>query len=129
MPIFTTYIGTKIIQATPMNGAQGQPGYQVVYEDGYTSWSPSDVFEKAYRAIALPENFSALEPYQQRVVMEFAELSGKIERLTRFIEGDAFDDLSLSERLAMFAQLDAMKLYQTALKRRSDRFLAAWLGE
>lgn len=49
MPIFTTYIGTKIIQATPMNGAQGQPGYQVVYEDGYTSWSPKDVFERAYR--------------------------------------------------------------------------------
>lgn len=49
MPIFTTYIGTKIIQATPMAGAQGQPGYQVVYEDGYTSWSPAHVFERAYR--------------------------------------------------------------------------------
>lgn len=25
-------------------------GYYVVYEDGYESWSPKDVFEKAYRA-------------------------------------------------------------------------------
>lgn len=44
----TTYIGTKIIQATPQH-ADGRPGYQVVYEDGYTSWSPADVFERAYR--------------------------------------------------------------------------------
>lgn len=26
-------------------------GYKVVYEDGYVSWSPKDVFEKAYRRI------------------------------------------------------------------------------
>lgn len=49
MSALTTYIGTKIIQATPMAGTQGQPGYQVVYPDGYTSWSPQDVFERAYR--------------------------------------------------------------------------------
>lgn len=55
MTTLTTYIGTKIIQATPMLGAPGNPqtagvaGYQVVYEDGYTSWSPADVFERAYR--------------------------------------------------------------------------------
>lgn len=47
----TTYIGTKIIQATPMDGAQGQPGYQVVYEDGYSSWSPAHAFERAYSKI------------------------------------------------------------------------------
>lgn len=55
MTALTTYIGTKIIQATPMLGAPGNPqtagvaGYQVVYEDGYTTWSPADVFERAYR--------------------------------------------------------------------------------
>lgn len=27
----------------------GQPGYKVVYPDGYTSWSPADAFEEAYR--------------------------------------------------------------------------------
>lgn len=50
MTTLTTYIGTKIIQATPMpQHAGGREGYQVVYEDGYTSWSPKDVFERAYR--------------------------------------------------------------------------------
>lgn len=26
-------------------------GYKVIYEDGYTSWSPKDVFEKAYKEV------------------------------------------------------------------------------
>jgi len=43
------YIGTKIIQAEPQNGTEGEDGYKVVYEGGYTSWSPKDVFEKAYK--------------------------------------------------------------------------------
>jgi len=65
------YIGTKIILAEPMdegaamfNGFVKQEralvvesdgstraGYKVVYEDGYTSWSPKETFERAYRKI------------------------------------------------------------------------------
>ena len=51
-----TYIGTKIIKATPSlcqkavhNSKVGDPGYLVEYEDGYRSWSPAEAFEKAYR--------------------------------------------------------------------------------
>ena len=65
------YIGSKIVKAWPcyripvMGGRYeyckldevvptcitGQPedGYRVQYEDGYLSWSPKAVFEKAYR--------------------------------------------------------------------------------
>lgn len=50
------YIGTKIIEAEPCAAWKnsgdhkvGDPGYKVRYEDGYESWSPKDVFEKAYR--------------------------------------------------------------------------------
>jgi hypothetical protein len=61
-----TYIGTKIIQAEPLNlggynARRGwtipedenpdREGYFVVYPDGYQSWSPKEVFEEAYRAI------------------------------------------------------------------------------
>lgn len=43
-----TYIGVKRIQAGPCE-RNGVPGYKVVYEpDGYESWSPKDVFERAY---------------------------------------------------------------------------------
>jgi hypothetical protein len=57
-----TYIGTKIIKAEPMTvqefneqvrslhySGEDQNGYKVIYEDGYESWSPKAVFEKAYR--------------------------------------------------------------------------------
>ena len=44
------YIGTKIVKAWPQE-KDGKQGYGVIYADGYTSWSPKDVFEEAYRAI------------------------------------------------------------------------------
>jgi hypothetical protein len=51
-----TYIGVKIIQAEPQErfGTHGgdEPGYKVIYEGGYASWSPKETFEKAYRPIA-----------------------------------------------------------------------------
>jgi len=50
------FIGVKIIEAEPQDcpkdthfSKKGDPGYKVQYEDGYISWSPKDVFEKAYR--------------------------------------------------------------------------------
>lgn len=60
------YIGTKIIKAELMTDKdfeyiiKGMPtsikrvpkdGYKVVYEDGYISWSPKDIFEKSYHPL------------------------------------------------------------------------------
>lgn len=53
------YIGVKILRAFPMpapedvkgNNKPGDPGYTVIYDNGYTSWSPKDVFEAHYREI------------------------------------------------------------------------------
>ena len=45
------YYGTKRIEAWPEE-KDDQPGYGVQYEDGYVSWSPKDVFEKAYQPIS-----------------------------------------------------------------------------
>ncbi len=42
------YIGTKIIHAAPATGPGGD-GYNVTYADGYTSWSPKEAFDDAYR--------------------------------------------------------------------------------
>lgn len=56
------YIGTKVVQAEPelakkggSNHKQGDAGYKVVYEDGYLSWSPKDVFERCYREVTEDE--------------------------------------------------------------------------
>lgn len=62
LPLF---LGVKIIGAEPMDEftfkqskgmtpsteCENQEGYRVVYEDGYVSWSPKSVFNKAYRRI------------------------------------------------------------------------------
>jgi hypothetical protein len=61
-----SFIGCKIVQAEPMDNctfAQSkgkpwdtdykvEPGYKVIYPDGYESWSPKAVFEQAYRLIS-----------------------------------------------------------------------------
>lgn len=49
-----TYIGTKIVRAEPEE-KDGRHGYAVVYEDGYRSWSPKEIFEHAYRLISAGE--------------------------------------------------------------------------
>ena len=66
------YIGTKVICAEPMNRgdynkyrgwtipADENPayeGYLVKYSDDYVSWSPKDVFDRAYRAFDGGMNF------------------------------------------------------------------------
>lgn len=50
------YIGTKFVTAEPCEAQKeygnhkiGDPGYKVIYPDGYESWSPKKVFEEAYR--------------------------------------------------------------------------------
>lgn len=52
------YIGCKLIKAEPCkawknteNNKIGEDGYKVIYPDGYVSWSPKEVFEKAYMEI------------------------------------------------------------------------------
>jgi hypothetical protein len=49
------YIGAKIIHAEPGKALkqmgdypEGTDGYRVVYEDGYESWSPTNVLEASY---------------------------------------------------------------------------------
>lgn len=61
MSNYKTYVGTKIIKAMPCNENEfkkdsneesaGREGYAVKYPDGYTSWSPKEAFESAYRLI------------------------------------------------------------------------------
>lgn len=70
------YLGVKVINAIPCKGYNGkcvnnsdmyptgaifEDGYKVVYLDGYTSWSPKDVFEKAYQPLSSNRNSEFLE--------------------------------------------------------------------
>lgn len=85
------YISTKEVSATPAWQIDGKvylkddvvsrsmnrkEGYKVVYEDGYESWSPKDVFEKAYKPS---------ETVLDRLKIEQHELRERIEKLEDFI--------------------------------------------
>lgn len=81
------YIGTKLIQAEPAYRIDGkiylksgpvprvmnrENGYKVVYQDGYESWSPKDVFEAAYLPVTGNENLRTAGPsISPRMVNDF----------------------------------------------------------
>lgn len=55
------YIGTKLIEAIPAQ-KDGEDGYKVVYPDGYISWSPADVFERAYLPLSINTRLNTDKP-------------------------------------------------------------------
>lgn len=65
----------------------------------------------------------ALQPFQQRVVDEKAELDTKIKSLATFIENNSwFGSLPEVERMAMYAQRRVMVEYSIILGERIARF-------
>lgn len=81
------YIGTKLIEAEPANRVDGkiqpadwpipndalvEPGYKVRYPDGYESWSPKEVFERAYLPVEVNKNLKTDQPsISQKMVDDF----------------------------------------------------------
>lgn len=132
------YLGVKVVQAesmsefdfrrskgmTPSDKETDKEGYKVVYEDGYTSWSPKEVFEKAYRE----EKFldickKELLPHQARVQEEANELNAKIQKLGDFIQTNGiFETLSIDEQVRLEQQLLAMQYYLIILVERIENF-------
>lgn len=138
-----TYIGTKVVIAEPMTRQQyndyrgwalpadengADEGYLVEYTDGgkanmpdrkgYVSWSPKDVFERAYK----PMPGAGLQPHQQRVVMEKAELDERIQKLFAFQQTTTFESLHPAEQERLFNQLSAMRPYAEILRQRIATF-------
>jgi hypothetical protein len=59
-----TYIGVKIVQAEP-ESKDGKEGLKVIYEEGFESWCPKDVFEKHNRPTEALSFSFALEAARQ----------------------------------------------------------------
>lgn len=84
------YTGTKTVKAMPMTMGEAyerkllkegvrpsecetdNAGYLVEYEGGYQSWSPADVFEKAYKPS---------ETHHDRLCIEYDELRARLTKL------------------------------------------------
>lgn len=139
------YEGTKRVLATPMtrgayneyrgwtvpaNEDPADAGFLVEYQDGgkandprhagYISWSPADVFERSYREVPGAD----LPPYQQRVLVEKAEVDRRVTSLAAFIEGEKFAEVvrDQDERKRLIAQRHAMDLYANILAERIAAF-------
>ncbi len=120
------YIGTKQVSATPAWRIDGkvypkdgevprsmnrEDGYKVVYEDGYESWSPKDVFEKTYKVA---------ETFLDRLMIERKELAEKLEKLCLFTDSPKFMDVVKDEnqRELLIKQRDYMGEYLNILNQR-----------
>lgn len=121
------YIGTKQVEAEPMSKGEAYEkgllkagivpseeersimGYHVRYEGGYESWSPKDVFEKAYKVSETPLD---------RMAIEGEGLMDRIARLQLFIYSDKFKELDKTIQTLMRVQLQFMKNYNEALVER-----------
>lgn len=83
-----TYIGTKIVEAVPAIRMGGkvydaneliprsmelaEEGYKVRYQDGYESFSPKDVFERAYLELTVNPELRTKKPsISQKMVDDF----------------------------------------------------------
>ena len=63
-----------------------------------------------------------LQPHQQRVIDEKAELDAKINKLREFIVGYLFITLPAAERQRLKMQLEVMKKYSDILDMRIKAF-------
>lgn len=130
------YIGVKRVLAVPMsyneaiekgyrvNDKTATEGYEVEYEDGYKSWSPKDVFDKAYiQDIPFKiEDVHLMKPHEQRVINEYEELVVKYNALNAFIGTDLFHTLPVDEQGRLKFQSDAMNAYLNILAERAMHF-------
>ena len=66
-----------------------------------------------------------LFPFQQRVVRERDKLSLKIDKLSAFIESEAFWDISEDEQKRLLLQVSLMACYRGVLTDRIFAFLEA----
>ena len=86
------YIGKKVVDATPAWRVDGkvylkdeavprsmnrEDGYKVVYEGGYESWSPKDVFEKAYHEVGVMSFGGAINCLKAGLAVRRAGWNGK----------------------------------------------------
>lgn len=120
------YLGTKLVTAKPMTREEAEvvlgkfikpakqeysgEGYLVRYEDGYQSWSPKEVFDKAYKPA---DNFL------DRLIIERDEVQQRLSSLTSALMQEDFQEKVGSKQYYwMQEQRNAMEIYVEVLNKR-----------
>lgn len=141
-PDMKAYVGTKAINAKPItrgeyNAVRGwaipedenpeDEGYMVEYAesfegnvegyDGYVTWSPKDVFERAYKEISTDS-----QSFLGRMKEEHEGLRDKYLKADAFINGsELYRTLPVEEQRDLQEQRTAMHVYLEILWRRIQR--------
>lgn len=138
-----TFVGTKVVHATPMNRGDynevrgwavpdnedpTDAGFLVEYPDqpsncegflGYVSWSPKAVFEASYEEIDVNGKGAHGGPtWHDRLLVEKSELLDRLDKLTTFIAGPLFEALPSDQKDLLMGQMSAMSSYLAILKLR-----------
>lgn len=120
------YLGTKLVTAKPMTRVDAEAllgksinpakqeysdeGYLVRYEDGYQSWSPKEVFDKAYKPAG---NFL------DRLIIERDEVQQRLSSLTSALMQEDFrEKVGQQQYYWMQEQRNAMEIYVEVLNKR-----------
>lgn len=136
------YIGTKMIEAKPMNRGDynkyrgwtipedenpADEGYLVKYSDGYESWSPKKQFEEAYREydstkLASTAILMNSDDYKERFKAEYNQLVIRYKGLKAML--DKWDNGTLQfkptcPRSTYNMQIKAMTDYIAVLEARA----------
>lgn len=93
----------------PSDFEKNTKGYCVEYEDGYQSWSPADVFEKAYKVAETPID---------RMHIEHTEESERYQKGADFIKSQTFSKLNYLARTLLSAQNETQREYLYLLQDR-----------
>lgn len=119
------YIGTKEVQAQPMSAELANSkgfktssytgkdeGYEVIYKDGYSSWSPKEVFEEVYKLVETPLD---------RLYIEYNELLEKYNKLVLFLGRKDAEQIAGEMQVALMEeQKIEMKDYLLTLRTRIE---------
>jgi len=66
-----------------------------------------------------------MEPHQERVITEKAELSEKVSKLETFLDGAVYASLPAGEQMRLSRQYLIMQLYEQVLSERIGAFEAS----
>lgn len=91
-----SYIGIKKVTAWPQE-KDGKEGYAVKYEDGYISWSPKDVFERAYLPLTDPHGSKILYDDVCRFLFGSRQAEGKIGQKTTILSVTTLSGFEMHE--------------------------------
>ena len=120
------YLGTKLVTAKPMTREDAEAvlgkfikpakqeysgeGYLVRYEDGYQSWSPKEVFDKAYKHA---------DKFLDHLIIERDEVQQRLSSLTSALMQEDFQEKVGSKQYYwMQEQRNAMEIYVEVLNKR-----------